>query len=120
MNRRGRRVKPTTAQLSDSNFKQPHRHCERSEAIHLAAQRKNGLLRFARNDVGARESAIPRREVRPSRCKNIVPRKKRGRREDRVPNAPAASRAKVESTRVSHYRFTGKQPGLPCAMVYGL
>src|SRR6266849_1731933 len=28
------------------------RHCERSEAIHLAAQRKNGLLRrFARNDV---------------------------------------------------------------------
>jgi len=29
----------------------PRRHCERSEAIHLAAQRKNGLLRFARNDV---------------------------------------------------------------------
>jgi hypothetical protein len=26
------------------------RHCERSEAIHLAAQRKNGLLRGARND----------------------------------------------------------------------
>jgi 4-carboxymuconolactone decarboxylase len=26
------------------------RHCGRSEAIHLAAQRKNGLLRFARND----------------------------------------------------------------------
>jgi hypothetical protein len=26
------------------------RHCERSEAIHLAARRKNGLLRFARND----------------------------------------------------------------------
>ena len=31
------------------------RHCERSEAIHLAAQRKNGLLRRCapRNDVGA-------------------------------------------------------------------
>jgi hypothetical protein len=27
------------------------RHCERSEAIHLTAERKNGLLRFARNDV---------------------------------------------------------------------
>ena len=27
------------------------RHCERSEAIHRAAQRKSGLLRFARNDV---------------------------------------------------------------------
>ena len=27
------------------------RHCERSEAIHLATVRKNGLLRCARNDV---------------------------------------------------------------------
>src|SRR6185369_965978 len=27
------------------------RHCERSEAIHLAALRKDGLLRFARNDA---------------------------------------------------------------------
>src|SRR5258708_16071225 len=26
------------------------RHCERSEAIHAAARRKNGLLRCARND----------------------------------------------------------------------
>src|SRR5258707_14307881 len=33
-----------------------HRHCERSEAIHLAAQRKNGLLRCARNDV---EKPVP-------------------------------------------------------------
>src|SRR6266481_8426509 len=98
MDSRGSSPAMTTLEsaLSDFTlFKQPHRHCERSEAIHLAAQRKNGLLRFARNDGGARESAIPRREVRPSRCKNIVPRKKRGRREDRVPNAPAASRAKV-------------------------
>ena len=28
----------------------PRRHCERSEAIHLATVRKNGLLRCARND----------------------------------------------------------------------
>ena len=28
----------------------PQRHCERSEAIHRAIKRKNGLLRFARND----------------------------------------------------------------------
>jgi hypothetical protein len=27
-----------------------NRHCERSEAIHLAERRKGGLLRFARND----------------------------------------------------------------------
>jgi hypothetical protein len=26
------------------------RHCERSEAIHRATQKKNGLLRCARND----------------------------------------------------------------------
>jgi len=30
-----------------------HRHCERSEAIYVSAQRKDGLLRFARNDGGA-------------------------------------------------------------------
>jgi hypothetical protein len=29
-----------------------HRHCERSEAIHVSAQRKDGLLRFARKDGG--------------------------------------------------------------------
>ena len=30
-----------------------------------------------------------------------------------MPDAPAASRAKVESTRVSHYRFTGNIPAFP-------
>jgi hypothetical protein len=33
------------------------RHCERSEAIHLATQRKNGLLRFARNDGSTTEAS---------------------------------------------------------------
>ena len=33
-----------------------------------------------------------------------------------MPVAPAAPRAKLESTRVRHHRFTGT-PGLPCAMV---
>src|SRR5712675_850588 len=41
----------------------PLRHCERSEAIHLAAQRKNGLLRRCapRNDGGAlvQNAALP-------------------------------------------------------------
>src|SRR5882724_6393838 len=38
----------------------PSRHCERSEAIHLAAQRRNGLLRrFAPRNDGA--STITRR-----------------------------------------------------------
>jgi hypothetical protein len=38
-----------------------------------------------------------------------------GRRESRVPVAPAASRVE-KNTRVSHHRSTGT-PGLPCAMV---
>src|SRR5882724_5108775 len=38
------RIAPRGANLY---LKLEHRHCERSEAIHLAAQRKNGLLRFA-------------------------------------------------------------------------
>jgi hypothetical protein len=39
-------------QESGSNADNSNRHCERSEAIHLSAQKKNGLLRrFApRND----------------------------------------------------------------------
>src|ERR1700704_2983641 len=37
----------------------PLRHCERSEAIHLAAQRKNGLLRrFAPRNDGVTLSVI--------------------------------------------------------------
>src|SRR6266481_4480782 len=35
------------------------------------------------------------------------PSKDRGRREDRVSDAPAASHAKVKSIRVSHHRFAG-------------
>src|SRR4051794_10090403 len=35
-----------------------YRHCERSEAIHGAAKRKNGLLRSARNDGGLSRPAM--------------------------------------------------------------
>jgi hypothetical protein len=35
-----------------------HRHCEHSEAIHVAAQRTNGLLRCARNDVDKAVSSL--------------------------------------------------------------
>src|SRR4030088_3525353 len=43
-------ARPMTGLLREA-IHRPRRHCERSEAIHLAAQRKNGLLRCARNDV---------------------------------------------------------------------
>src|SRR5256714_3587967 len=38
---------------------------------------------------------------------SFVPLQNRGRRESRVSDAPAASCAKIESTRVSHHRFAG-------------
>ena len=45
------------------------RHCERSEAIHLAAQRKNGLLRFARNDV---DESVPPHSSLPAKAGDPV------------------------------------------------
>jgi hypothetical protein len=61
-------------------------------------------------------SAFSRRhasEVWPNFC----PSDNRGRRESRVLDAPAASRAKLsEAHERSHHRITGT-PGLPCAMV---
>jgi hypothetical protein len=44
----------------------------------------------------------------------------RGRRESRVANAPAASRAKQKSTERSHHRFTGNSPAFPAQWFYGL
>src|SRR6266403_668564 len=51
-------------------------------------------------------SAFPRRAA-PEVCKNFSPKENRGRRECRVPNAPAASHAVKISTRVSHHGHTG-------------
>ena len=59
-------------------------------------------------------SAFLRRDT-PGVCLNVSP--NRGRGECRAPNAPAASCAKVESTRVSHHRSTGFIPAFPHAMV---
>jgi hypothetical protein len=95
----------------DSIFKQRDRHCERSEAIHLAAERKeDGLLRFARNDGSnsKRSFAISRR----ARAVHLSP-PQRGRGECRMPNAPAVSCAivVVERTRVT--TSTPESPGIP-------
>src|SRR5450631_4080338 len=95
----------------DSIFKQRDRHCERSEAIHLAAERKeDGLLRFARNDGSnsKRSFAISRR----ARAVHLSP-PQRGRGECRMPNAPAVSCAivVVERTRVT--TSTPESPDVP-------
>jgi hypothetical protein len=62
---------------------------------------------------------VPRRGA-PESCMNHSPRKtegpeNRGRRECRVPNAPAASRAKKKHTSVVT-TVTPASPGIPCAM----
>jgi hypothetical protein len=96
------------------------------EAIHRAAQRKNGLLRrfrlrslsyggqvAPRNDIKLKyDSAFPRRDASGFLQKPFA--QERGRRECRVPPAPAASRANLsEAHERSHHRFTGTFPAFP-------
>jgi hypothetical protein len=113
--------------------------CEDSSIFDLSSPRKRGPIRrvayferrcstafaqpltpvvmgpcFRRDDVGLSRLRIP-----AARYARGVPESfaQRGRGECRAPNAPAASRAKVESTRVSHHRSTGFIPAFPHAMV---
>ena len=44
-----------------------YRHCERSEAIHITAERRDGLLRFARNDVDRLSKPVPCPAAFPAR-----------------------------------------------------
>jgi hypothetical protein len=59
-----------------------------------------------RNDV-ATHPRIPATQIAPELCGYIVPPENRGRRECRALDAPAALRAKVESTQASHHGHTG-------------
>jgi hypothetical protein len=123
------------------------RHCERSEAIRLAVQRKNGLLRFARNDgwfVGWVERsdthqghgvsdgfrcALPilrrydfafSRRAAPEVCSNSPPRKRR------VQGMPGArcTRGLVCNVciemRTRAYRCSRNTPAFPAQGLYGL
>jgi hypothetical protein len=73
-----------------------------------------GLL-FMQDMVGIAGSArVPTGTVTPApgllrTGRSLISRRlgNRGRREGRVPNAPAALRVKIENTQVSHHRFTG-------------
>src|SRR5207249_2888318 len=59
--------------------------------------------------------------MRPRFCKIRSPKENRGRRECRVPNAPAVSRAKLgEAHERSHHRLTGLFPAFPAQWFYGL
>ena len=79
-------------------------------------QRKNGLLRFARNDVKT-QSCIP-----AARCARVVDvaSAHRGRREYRVRAAPAVSCAKMHKKTHTSIQVQRRQSGLPCAVGYGL
>jgi hypothetical protein len=78
---------------------------------------KSGLLRCARNDVALipHTFAISPRDAREFFSK-VPPSSVRGHRECRAPDAPAALRAKVESTQAGHHGHAGS-PGIPRAMV---
>src|SRR6266851_8174876 len=95
------------------------RHCERSEAIHRAAQRKNGLLRFARNDV---ELQTRFRDL-AARCARgfAVSSAQRGRGERRMPLAPAASCALgSDRTHTSNNEYPGITRRSRTQWFYGL
>jgi hypothetical protein len=89
------------------------------EAIHRAAQRKNGLLRCARNDVDPHASAFSRRDT-PELCKKpSAPNKGRG--ECRAHGAPAVSCARVEGrTHTSRHGRTGITRHSRTQWAYGL
>jgi hypothetical protein len=93
--KRRRRADPVAGDDGGGMACHRHRHCERSEAIHLAVQRKDdGLLRFARNDVdGVSHTALSSRRGAPEVL--LLASAQRGRGERRMPNAPAASCAIV-------------------------
>src|SRR5882724_5592340 len=82
-----------------------------SEAIHCAVQRKNGLLRFARNDVDTLPQS--RGAMRPSRAFIFRPRKQR------AWGMPGARRTRSlackmkQSTRASSPRLQPDSPGIP-------
>ena len=65
-----------------------------------------------------RARAFPRHNL-PGFWSNRRPQEARGRRECQVFGTPAAARAVVESTRVSHCKYA-ETIRHPCAMVYGL
>jgi hypothetical protein len=77
--------------------------------------RRRGMAIFGFDYQTAHRTSHSRRAKTPGALQSDHPRENRGRRESRMLVAPAASRAKVESTRVSHHRLDRDHAGLPCA-----
>src|SRR5229473_1131331 len=87
------------------------RHCERSEAIHRAAQRKNGLLRFARNDVELQTRLHDLARQAPEPLMNIPPKEGVGNAGCPLHPRPRVHLVVVERTRVT--TSTPESPDVP-------
>jgi hypothetical protein len=95
----------------------------RDEAIHSSFARRNGLLRFARNDVAQISNTTPRSRGarRPRFCKNRSRLDKQ--RAQGKPGAQCTRSLACEINRAherSHHRFTGNRPAFPAQWFYGL
>ena len=98
------------------------RHCERSEAIHVAAKERLDcfVANAPRNDVAPTSNTPPRSHgaIRPSYAKSFALKSEgAGKAGCRLHPQPRAR--SVVSTRVSHHRFTGT-PAFPAQWFYGL
>src|SRR5450432_515704 len=89
-----------------------NRHCERSEAIHLAARRKeDGLLRCARNDVDmvSHTTSFSRRDA-PEACIYFPPKEGVGNAGCPLHPRPRVHLVVVERTRVYEYTGIARHP----------
>src|SRR5258707_6567688 len=112
-------------ELTDSDliFKQPSRHCEdrSDEAIHSSFARRNGLLRFARNDGFpiSNMNTHSRGTRRPSFAKPFRPEKQRA---QGMPGAQCTRSlaCKIKQAYELVTTVTPVSPGIPRAMVLRL
>ena len=107
--RKNRMRYTSPARLPTSHVKQPirshNRHCEQSEAIHRATQRKNGLLCFARNDGKLQVRDLAAGFARGLAC-SFRPRKTEGAGNAGRPMRPIAARAMVAIERTRDSQVT--------------
>ena len=95
----------------DLIFKQPHRHCERSEAIHSSFTRRDGLLRFARNDDKSRHTFATSPRHAPEALLYLPPKEGVGNAGCPWHPRPRVHFVVVERTRVT--TSTPESPGVP-------
>ena len=96
-----------------------HRHCERSEAIHLSVHEVT-MDCFAALAMTVDIPSQSRGAFRPRYAGELPALLFRGRREDRVLVAPAVSRAICANKNAHEHTGQREHSGLPCAMALRL